>query len=323
MHPPASVEEHVASMLGARSARIVERIQTLWSGYGDLLRMELDGSIHNAVVVKVVRPPSQRDHPRGWSNDRSHQRKLRSYEVERHFYANYAEACPSSCRVAKMLASTKTKSGWVLILEDLNAAGFSGRGTQANMRHAQAGLRWLARFHGHHLSVRPDGLWKQGTYWHLKTRPDELRAIKDPRLRAAASKIDEVLRKARFKTLVHGDAKLAKLCFSQGGAEVAAVDFQYVGGGVGVQDVAYLISSCFEPEQCQAAERDCLAIYFDTLRASIADASLAEEIEQEWRELYPYAWADFVRFLAGWAPDHWKLHRYSRALTEQVLEDLG
>jgi hypothetical protein len=41
----------------------------------------------------------------------------------------------------------------------------------------------------------------------------------------------------------------------------------------------------------------------------------------EWRGLYPWAWADFQRFLAGWAPN-WSLQAHELALTRGVLRSL-
>ena len=46
-------------------------------------------------------------------------------------------------------------------------------------------------------------------------------------------------------------------------------------------------------------------------------------LEAEWRDLYAVAWADFVRFLAGWSPQHWKLDAYSLRLTKQVIAALA
>jgi thiamine kinase-like enzyme len=62
-------------------------------------------------------------------------------------------------------------------------------------------------------------------------------------LKEAAPVIDEKLNTCAYKTFVHGDAKLANFCFAPDG-QVAGVDFQYVGGGCGMKDVAYFIGSC-------------------------------------------------------------------------------
>ena len=125
---------------------------------------------------------------------------------------------------------------------------------------------------------------------------------------------------------MHGDAKLANFCFGERG--VAAVDFQYVGGGAGVKDVAYFFSSCWDGRDCERLAAKYLDRYFELLHERLRlrqpelDAAARARIESEWRELYPIAWADFYRFLAGWAPEHWKLHDYSRGMLQQVLDEL-
>jgi aminoglycoside phosphotransferase (APT) family kinase protein len=134
-----------------------------------------------------------------------------------------------------------------------------------------------------------------------------------------------VLKQAPFQTIVHGDAKLANFCFSPDGSEVAAVDFQYVGGGCGMKDVAYFIGSCLDEDECEKMESELLDIYFKALKKSLLihhPLLDAEQVEQVWRPLYPVAWTDFYRFLQGWSPGHWKIHRYTNELARAVLKNL-
>ena len=130
-----------------------------------------------------------------------------------------------------------------MVLEDLDAAGFPVRLASVSPLQLRSCLDWLATFHATFLGVAPEGLWESGTYWHLATRSEELAALDDLRLKEAAPVIDQRLSAARFQTLVHGDAKLANFCFSEEDDGVAAVDFQYVGGGCGMKDVCLLYTS--------------------------------------------------------------------------------
>lgn len=315
------VERWLQRVTGARLVRYAEQIQVLWSGYGEIARFELtDASGPRSVVVKCVTPPGGRRHPRGWGGDRSHQRKLRSYDVEHRFYSDFAPSLPDACRVPRLLYSERLPDGWVFAQEDLDAAGYPRRCHGLDDAQLKSCLAWLARFHAHFLGHDTEGLWKVGTYWHLATRPDELLAMNDQSLRKAASKIDARLNQARFRTLVHGDAKVANFCFPAAPGPVAALDFQYVGGGCGLKDVAYFFSSCLGEQECEAQADDYLGYYFEQLRPLVKED--ADQLEQEWRALYPLVWADFCRFLDGWAPTHHKLHGYSRRLTELALTRL-
>jgi len=49
----------------------------------------------------------------------------------------------------------------------------------------------------------------------------------------------------------------------------------------------------------------------------------AAAVEAAWRPLYAVAWTDFYRFLKGWSPGHWKIHRYSERLAHDVVSRLG
>ena len=169
----------------------------------------------------------------------------------------------------------------------------------------------------------PNGLWSTGTYWHLDTRPDELNSMEEGVLKDSASRLDQLLENCEFKTLVHGDAKVANFCFSKDDKQVAAVDFQYIGGGCGMKDVAYFFGSCFNESECARWIPALLDFYFEALSNALADSAVnTKELEQEWRSLFAPAWTDFHRFLLGWMPGHKKIHSYTRELTEKALKEL-
>lgn len=317
----------IAEVTGAKAARRGERVQSLWSGYGEICRVRLTGAEIATVIVKSVKPPAR---ARASQAGASHTRKCRSYDVERAWYRAFAPRCDATCRVPRLFGESRgdgASNEWLFVLEDLDAAGFPGRRHDPSPAELEACLAWLAALHARFLGVVPDGLWETGTYWHLETRPEELAAIEDPSLRAAAPLLDQKLRAAEFQTLVHGDAKPANFCFARaggGGSSVAAVDFQYAGGGCGMKDVAYLLSgSCDgEPE----AERRYLDGYFERLRRAIDVSGAPFEsaaVEREWRGLYPIACADYHRFIAGWAKEHWRRDTHARELTRAVLRTLA
>jgi len=328
----ADLRSFIQTETAAERLGPVEVIQSLWSGYGQILRVGLVDAAEQreSVVVKHVKPPTkqadQDGHPRGWNTDRSHQRKLRSYQVETAWYQAFSGLHSDACRVPALLAHRSHGQEVILLLEDLDTAGFAARRSRVSEAERLACIEWLAAFHALHLGRAPDGLWPAGTYWHLATRPDELKVMDDDALRQAAPLLDQMLAQAAFQTLVHGDAKLANFCFSSAGAvAVAAVDFQYVGGGCGMKDLAYFVGSCMSEEQCEAREPEILDSYFTALERHLRErgsAQFAVEIEACWRPLYRVAWADFHRFLKGWSPGHWKLSGYSERVAREVLQHL-
>jgi hypothetical protein len=81
------------------------------------------------------------------------------------------------------------------------------------------------------------------------------------------------------------------------------------------------LGSCFTEDGCQLYENSILDFYFKTLLAFLPNLELKEKVdlEQEWRALYPVAWADFNRFLLGWMPGHQKLHAYALSKNEEAF----
>jgi len=326
VNSPNDLAALVRQVTRAQAIADAQVVQSLWSDYGQILRYQLEGGSQPSVIVKHVRWPDQSDHPYGWSGDRSHDRKVQSYRVESTWYDRYAQDCSDTCRVPRCLALETKDDGVVMILEDLDASGFPGRRQRVTETELDACLSWLASFHATFMGKLPDGLWDTGTYWHLDTRPDELDALEDGPLKEAAGIIDNQLTITPFQTLVHGDAKLANFCFDDDGRHAAAVDFQYVGGGCGMKDVAYFISSCLDEDDSERLAPDLLDRYFELLGHALQRSGKHLDfaaLEEDWRALYPVAWTDFYRFLQGWSPGHWKLHRYSERLARQVLDGLA
>lgn len=293
--------EWIARTAGARTARRAEKIQTLWGGYGELFRVVLDGGPMPTAIVKWARPPAG-------APTASSTRKCRSYEVETAFYRTIAPRCDRTCRVPALLGARGGSSDgeWILVLEDLDAAGFDRRLDEATGPAIDAALAWLASFHARFLGERHDALWSTGSYWCLETRRDELPAIEDAALREAAPRIAERLLGARYQTLVHGDPKEANFCFTSDRAAVAAVDFQYTGTSCGMTDVAYLLYGRRD-EPADGIDRAQVDTYFGHLRRELAGRDVdVTAVEAEWRALYPVARLDFCRFLAGWRPFAWR-----------------
>jgi len=324
-----NLKEHLQEVIlrstNSKQLRETEVIQNLWSGYGKIKRFALTGSALKSVVVKHVHFPNEASHPRGWNSDFSHQRKVKSYEVEVAWYQRFSEQCDELCRIPRCFALESGQDEVLMVMEDLDAAGFPVRKTSVNWEDIDLCISWLANFHATFLGEKPEGLWPIGTYWHLDTRPEELEKLEDKSLKSAAPIIDEHLNSCQYQTFVHGDAKLANFCFSVDGKSVAAVDFQYVGSGCGMKDLAYFVGSCLYEEDCERFESRILDTYFAELKTAIEIRHKQVDflaLENEWRAMYPVAWTDFHRFLKGWSPGHWKINSYSEKMERKVIREL-
>lgn len=307
----------------AEAITSIDKIQSLWSNYGGIYRLVLQGAEISSIVVKCITLDQKGNHPRGWSTNLSHQRKLKSYEIETYWYQHYAASLPLSAKVPQLLYETKKDALQVLVLEDLSIE-YPVLKDYCTYNEAKSVVKWLASFHSHFLNSSAKGLWETGSYWHLETRPDEWQAMEASPLKENAELLDTALKSAKFQTIIHGDAKVANFCFGKD-ETVAAVDFQYVGKGVGVKDLAYFLGSCFTDKECELYESNLLDYYFEQLRKGTSNLSVMEQaqLEKEWRDLYPLAWADFNRFLLGWLPGHRKLHPHALSKNDEALEYLN
>ena len=111
---------------------------------------------------------------------------------------------------------------------------FPARKVSASMIEMQSCLKWLANLHAIFMDKKPTGLWPVGTYWHLDTRPDELDVMEDFELKTGRNPDrPKTPYESISKPLCMVMLSWPTFCFSSDGQQVAAVDFQYVGGGCG------------------------------------------------------------------------------------------
>ena len=333
----AQIAEWLRNEFMVEKAEKVEHIQALWSGYGEIARYVLTGDGQSrSLVVKHINLHQQTNHPRAWSGQRSHERKVSSYFNEQVFYQAISPVLDQgvlNCKVPACMSTQHSDQHILLVLEDLNASGFRARYTDINpstqMNIVHATIEWLACFHASMLSVDTSKLWAVGTYWHLGTREDEWQVMPNSALKSAAKEIDAILNNAQYQTLLHGDAKLANFCYSrtvESSTDIAAVDFQYTGKGAGIKDLVYFLGSCFDESALTQHAQHCIEHYFTCLNSAVRqlapDADI-QALEAEWRHLEVFAWADFERFLSGWAPSHFKLNAYSELKTQTALANLN
>ncbi len=289
-----------------------EEVQSLWSGYGQIVRC-FSPKNNTSYIVKTIVPENATSHPRGWNTSVSHQRKLRSYQVEANFYRDFAHLTDEKCKVPALIHTQISEKFTLLVMEDLDSSGYKNRIEYADWTSLSVAIRWLAFFHAKFMGNSAHELWPIGTYWHLATRQDEFNKMPNGDFKTYAKAIDTALNNARFQTLIHGDAKFANLCFSSSCTRVAAVDFQYVGKGSGVKDLAYLAGSCLDQEGLAKYGDSILDAYLLSLEDALKYYNVSvdfENVAEETRKLYPVAWADFYRFLLGWNPQSWKVCDY-------------
>ena len=172
------VQTRILGLTGASGVAGVQLIQPLWNNYGTLSRVHLDGGAYPSVIVKHIKIPDDVAHPRGFGGSISRERKIRSYQVETHWYQEQNTGLPESAPTPRCLDAFAEAGELFLLLEDLGNRGFKHVLWNAAWDEIGVVLRWLAHFHGATLGDAGEGLWPSGTYWHLQTRPDELATSK-------------------------------------------------------------------------------------------------------------------------------------------------
>lgn len=292
---------------------------SLWSGCG-----QIKSGFYNSqpVIVKISEIPENINHQVINQSDFAKLRKDKSYLNEINFYNNPTckatfENVRPNCYFAKRINALN-----ILILEDFKSKGFQNI-DDYKIEHIYVVVKWLAEFHAKGFTLINSEPFQLGGYWHLKTRPDEYKKMGGIDLKHQASYLADSLYKAKYQTLIHGDSKLANYAFDDS-YKVLGYDFQYVGSGIGLQDVMLFMTSVFNGDACAKYESSILNLYFEILHKALSNTMSMKEcelLEREWRTLWPIVWSDFYRFLNGWKPEHKKITQFMQKKFVEVLNN--
>lgn len=130
-----------------------------------------------------------------------------------------------------------------------------------------------------------------------------------------------------YQTLIHGDVKSENLFTSRSGEEIAFYDFQYVGLGLGVCDLAKLFT-CSAPLdmlvgnedvphvlEMQDGEKELLQRYWKNLEEISKKEYKWEVFVQHWE----IALIDWLRFQASWG--FWGNTEWLEARVRSILKN--
>ena len=119
-HMNPNFKNYLLKTTNSSACKEIEVIQSLWSDYGKISRYQLVDSSLDRVVIKHISLNQSSVHPRGWNTNNSHKRKVKSYEIETHWYEKWSQNCSTSCRIPKFIGSFSEGHDQWIILEDLN-----------------------------------------------------------------------------------------------------------------------------------------------------------------------------------------------------------
>jgi hypothetical protein len=303
MTPEGLTDSWLSSALGA-DVRVTStsRIGDGLVGMNIRLRIDSDGSIPPTLIAKLPSPdPISRATGIG----------LRNYEREVGFYLEIAPTVDirvPHCYHAEWFAGT---GDFVLLMEDLAPAEQGDQVTGCNPDRARTAVLELAKLHGPRwgdptlddvewLNRRSDGdsqqlavLWSMFFPGFMNTYASYLSTDAEDVVQRFGGQIAGwVDGREPPSTVTHGDYRLDNLMFagSEGGATIAAVDWQTPGHGCGVTDLSYFLGAGVMPAMRRRVERPLVDEYGEALAAY----GVAVESDQLWRQYRRDAYAGVV-----------------------------
>jgi hypothetical protein len=278
--PEGLTDEWLSSVLQA-DVRVRGRSRIGDGLVGMNLRLDLasDGTVPSSLIAKL---PS--DDP----TSRATGIGLRNYEREVCFYQQIAPTV--DIRVPRCFhAEWDAVSGdFVVLLEDLAPATQGNQVSGCDVAQARTAVLELAKLHGPRwgdaalddvewLSRKTEDsaqqlatLWAMFVPGFMNTYNQGLSAEAVELVQRFGSRVVEwIERHDAANTVTHGDYRLDNLMFAgpHGGAEIAAVDWQTPGHGLGMTDVSYFLGAGVLPALRREIERSLVDEYGSALAA--------------------------------------------------------
>ena len=268
----------VASHVGVAEPTSLQRSPVGSGQVANCYRMELTSS-DGSVVRSIAKTPSND------ATSRSTAALQHLYFRETSFYqhlANEIDTRTPRC----FFADRDEDDNFLLLLEDMSPAAQVDQFDGLSIEQAKTGLYELAGLHGPTLgdTALHSADWLGGATESL--RPlyaavlpalfdqflDRYNASIDDPLRTFVSRLGNELSlfsgyEAPFAAVTHGDFRTDNLIFegASGQVPLAGVDWQTIGVGSPLLDVAYFITTSLTPEDCESNEQDLLSYYLNCL----------------------------------------------------------
>jgi hypothetical protein len=303
MTPEGLTDTWLSSVLSTDvRVRNTTRIGDGLVGMNIRLELDSDGSIPGSLIAKMPSPDP---------TSRATGIALRNYEREVGFYREIAPTV--DIRVAHCYhAEWHADSGdFIVLMEDLTPAVQGNQITGCDATQARTAVLELAKLHGPRwndptlgdiewLNRRTANVSPQlATLWSMflpgfidsygRYLPPDATELINRFSQQIGSWVDG---RDSANTVTHGDYRLDNLMFAgpQGGAPIAAVDWQTPGHGVGISDVSYFLGAGPLPEERRHIERDLVDAYGQAL----ADYGVAVESDHLWLQYRRDAYAGIV-----------------------------
>ncbi len=264
---------------------------------GDIFRVQpqyaaADESYPSSFIIKF---PTVRDANRETGNS------VYAYEREAMFYRHCANTNPANPPVHYHSAGTGRENEFLVVMEDLDGSRFVEQVRGIEPEDAMRVVKSLAGMHAFYWQspqlasmewLRSYGEWADiypgqiETGWPLYKKyfsyviPDEFLPL-FPKANAMTADIFRYFHRERPMTLIHGDARMENVAFSEPDNEVRFYDWQLVSTGPGAYDLLYFFCSSLESAMWKRDGRELVKCYHDTLVAKGVSNYSAADLHED------------------------------------------